>query len=184
MAVGVAGTQRLPGRRGALDQPSERAGFRAAQIAWLRAYSNYLTPRIGITSADTWAALAIVTRNIILNWLIIMPLVCAALLTLKLIAAVSVRLAESAGHPYIIGVIGAFGVVPIIVAIAFTTRYRPSRRRPDDQEPNDNLYEGKVLLFGLAPTVVAAIATTVFCTSQFFLVDVWQKAPKSSTSSA
>ena len=28
-------------------------------IAWLRAYSNYLTPKLGALSGDTWAAVAI-----------------------------------------------------------------------------------------------------------------------------
>src|SRR5208282_4786621 len=63
------------------------------EISWLRAYSNYLTPRIGIASADSWAAVAICVRNLILNWLIIIPVVCLVLLTLKTIAAGGVRVA-------------------------------------------------------------------------------------------
>ena len=65
------------------------------EISWLRAYSNYLTPRLGIVSADAWAAVAIFVRNLILNWLIIIPVVCLALLSLKLIATVSVWVAHA-----------------------------------------------------------------------------------------
>jgi hypothetical protein len=37
------------------------------QIQWLRRYSNYLTPRKGAMSGDTWAAAAIWLRNVLLN---------------------------------------------------------------------------------------------------------------------
>ncbi len=40
----------------------------------LREYSNYLTPRLGAASPDTWSAAAIVIRNLMLNWLVILPL--------------------------------------------------------------------------------------------------------------
>lgn len=37
------------------------------QIRFLRAYSNYLTPRLGLFSGDTWAAVGISLRNLVLN---------------------------------------------------------------------------------------------------------------------
>jgi hypothetical protein len=36
-------------------------------IRHLRAYSSYLTPKLGLTSADTWAAVTLVVRNLVLN---------------------------------------------------------------------------------------------------------------------
>ncbi len=50
-----------------------------APVKHLRSYSNYLTPRLGL-SADTWAVAATVVRNIFLNWLVLVPLLAAALL--------------------------------------------------------------------------------------------------------
>ncbi len=47
------------------------------QVRQLRAYSNYLTPKLGLFSADTWAAVALVLRNLLLNWLLILPLLGA-----------------------------------------------------------------------------------------------------------
>src|SRR5882757_10144546 len=35
-----------------------------AEIAWLRSYSNYLTPRKGLLSADTWTAMSLYVRNL------------------------------------------------------------------------------------------------------------------------
>jgi hypothetical protein len=43
----------------------------------LREYSNYLTPRRGLVSGDTWAAVAIIIRNLLLNWLVIVPILMA-----------------------------------------------------------------------------------------------------------
>ncbi|UXI67346.1 patatin-like phospholipase family protein [Tahibacter amnicola] len=40
----------------------------------LREYSNYLTPRLGIASPDTWTAAALVIRNLVLNWLVVLPI--------------------------------------------------------------------------------------------------------------
>lgn len=50
-----------------------------APVVNLRAYSNYLTPKLGLFSGDSWAAAAIVARNILLNWLVIIPVLAAAI---------------------------------------------------------------------------------------------------------
>ncbi|MEX2217132.1 MAG: patatin-like phospholipase family protein [Phycisphaerales bacterium] len=61
-----------------------RAGERAepdpAPLRHLRDYSNYLTPRLGFLSADTWAALGTYLRNILLIWLVFIPCLAAILL--------------------------------------------------------------------------------------------------------
>ena len=57
------------------------------QFSWLRSYSNYLTPKLGIASADAWTTVALSVRNLILNWLVILPALCAALILLKLVAS-------------------------------------------------------------------------------------------------
>lgn len=51
------------------------------QIRFLRQYSNYLTPKTGLFSADTWAFLATYLRNTSLN-LLILSLALAALVIL------------------------------------------------------------------------------------------------------
>jgi hypothetical protein len=45
--------------------------FHPAPIRWLRRYSNYLTPRKGMFSTDTWVAIAIWLRNTFLNQLVL-----------------------------------------------------------------------------------------------------------------
>jgi hypothetical protein len=49
-------------------------------INWLRRYSNYLTPRYGVFSLDTLAAVANISRNLLLNQAILLSLLTALLL--------------------------------------------------------------------------------------------------------
>ena len=50
-----------------------------APLRHLRRFSNYLNPQLGAFSADTWTLVATVLRNIVLNWLVILPLLAAVL---------------------------------------------------------------------------------------------------------
>ncbi|MEP6664346.1 MAG: hypothetical protein ABJC04_11860, partial [Verrucomicrobiota bacterium] len=43
-------------------------------LSHLRKYSNYLTPKLGFFSADTWVLVATYLRNLLLNWLVFIPL--------------------------------------------------------------------------------------------------------------
>ncbi|MET1112578.1 MAG: hypothetical protein ABWX67_13730 [Allosphingosinicella sp.] len=45
-----------------------------AEVSALRENSNFITPRVGVGSNDTWTALSISGRNIFLNWLLFAPL--------------------------------------------------------------------------------------------------------------
>ena len=60
--------------------PLDPAAPEPAQVTYLRGYSNYLTPRLGALSADTWTLIAIAIRNILLNWLVLVPLLIAPVL--------------------------------------------------------------------------------------------------------
>lgn len=50
----------------------------------LRRDSNYLTPKVGIASADTWAAAAMVVRNLFLIWALVLSILGTLVLALKL----------------------------------------------------------------------------------------------------
>ena len=49
----------------------ELKGEEPREIRFLRAYSNYLTPKLGLFSGDTWAAVGNSLRNLILNFTIL-----------------------------------------------------------------------------------------------------------------
>src|SRR5262245_8990936 len=48
-------------------------------ILHLRRYSNYMSPKLGLLSADTWTLVGTYLRNLFLNWLVLIPLIAAAL---------------------------------------------------------------------------------------------------------
>jgi Patatin-like phospholipase len=136
-------------------------------ISWLRAYSNYLTPKLGVTSADGWAAVAICVRNLILNWLVIIPIVCFVLLALKLTATIGVWVAHHADDSELmirLVLWGAFfGAFFLIVAQGFTNSHRPSRQ----SGPGDAA-DWTFILGDLMWAVASAILLTVLFTSHFF----------------
>jgi hypothetical protein len=49
-------------------------------VIHLREYSNYLSPKLGLFSLDTWTLLATYLRNLSLNWLVFLPLMIGILL--------------------------------------------------------------------------------------------------------
>jgi hypothetical protein len=52
-------------------------------IYHLRAYSNYLAPRLGLFSADSWVLISTYARNLLLNLLVLLPTVMAFLLVTR-----------------------------------------------------------------------------------------------------
>jgi hypothetical protein len=53
----------------------------------LRKYASYLNPRSGPFSGDTWALLATILRNVLLNWMLLIPLLLAVLMVPRLYVA-------------------------------------------------------------------------------------------------
>lgn len=64
---------------GQLAVPPGAAVHEPRQLSWLRQYGNYLTPRIGLLSADTMAGVATWLRNVLLNQVILVTLGLAVL---------------------------------------------------------------------------------------------------------
>jgi hypothetical protein len=78
-------------------------------LTWLRAFSNYLTPKLGLTSGDTWAFAGSSLRNLLLVWLMFVPLLIAGLAVPRLAIALlrdqpeSLKFATVAGVMFLIG---------------------------------------------------------------------------------
>jgi hypothetical protein len=74
-------------------------------IEHLREYNNFLSPKFGLFSADTWTLVATVARNMFLNWLVFVPLLLTALMAPRLLLSLA-RLGETfsafyGGSPWI-----------------------------------------------------------------------------------
>ena len=106
-------------------------------VRHLRAYSSYLTPALGMLSADTWTLIATMVRNLLLNWIVVVPLMLAALLLPRLAVSV-LRIGWVPGHHILFGVedatliwilyIVGFGLG--MMAIRHVHRNRPNVSRP------------------------------------------------------
>lgn len=49
-------------------------------IHHLRLFSNVMTPRKGLLSSDSWRAIAVIGRNIVLTWMTLLPILLAAII--------------------------------------------------------------------------------------------------------
>ena len=63
--------ERTPNTSNVTEQPGP--------IRWLRRYSNYLTPRTGMFSTDTWVMVAVWVRNTFLNQIVLIATLAAML---------------------------------------------------------------------------------------------------------
>ncbi len=123
-----------------------------AQLSWLRDYSSYLTPRVGVTSADTWAAAAIIMRNLLLNWLVIIPTIGIGVICLKWFAGFVKALStfeDKSAEIFLLGV-SAVGFATLILALQFAIRNRPALG-------NSSATQGRFIKFDLLPTLIALI---------------------------
>ncbi|HEY2040658.1 MAG TPA: hypothetical protein VGG95_13385, partial [Edaphobacter sp.] len=143
--------QPLPG------PPSER-GFWPEPLRWLRRYSNYLTPRAGLFTADTWVAFAIWARNTFLNQIVLI----AAMLIVLLLPHFYLRSNGSVAH-YLLShgaltagiILGGFG------AATYVIWGMQIRRPPEDYcHPFEETGWGQtgILLSVFLPILIAVLA--------------------------
>jgi hypothetical protein len=134
---------------------AEHEGRDRPQIAGLRADSNYLTPTLGLLSADTWTVIALYVRNLLLNWLLFFPFFAGCLLFPHLCYAI---LNYSHGHYFRPDPLLAAGCALLAVSLSFAVF---GRFRMDDRW----LSKTRFLVFVLAPLVASAAS---FTTAAFF----------------
>lgn len=117
----------------------------ARPLIFLRQYSNYLTPRLGALSGDTWTIAAIVIRNLLLNLLVMVPLL-AALLVLPLLAVAKMEWSPGPEPLFWLAVVtGTTGIF-------FMSLLRASAK-PRLKE-DETSWDQRFLLLGLAPLLV------------------------------
>jgi hypothetical protein len=76
----------------------------------LRFNQNFLTPKVGLGSADSWTAIAVIVRNLALNWLVFLPLLLGLLLAPRFIEAFFVWMQQGDSHSSLVALLG--GVLP------------------------------------------------------------------------
>ena len=135
-------------------------------VRHLRSYSSYLTPALGILSADTWTLVATMIRNLLLNWIVVVPLLLAALLLPRLAVSV-LRLGAAPGHNILFDIsdgslVWALYVIGFLLgmaAIQHVHRNRPNQFRspPPLAQRTQQAFISRCLI----PLVLSATALTL-----------------------
>lgn len=156
--------------RNRLVNPTEGKDVEAKEIEWLRSLSNYLTPKVGLFSLDTWTAATLWVRNLLLNWLVIIPPVISGVVLIKILGLLSVWIILWAkgddwaptwdGTEYVFYLklaleiaLGLAGFCCLVLAIAFQARYRPSVRVEGDVGPNAEQFFRRFVVLSLLAAV-------------------------------
>ncbi len=141
----------------------------------LRAYSNYLAPKIGLLSIDTWTMISVYLRNMLLNQFILLPITLAAIalprLLLLLFAspttgpAVATTKHWLSEHPerHVMIVLGVAAVAMLTALKLFDYFARWIVRRIGDRNATRAIYA--LLIAGLAAPV-ADLAVVVASASR------------------
>ncbi len=138
----------------------------AEPISFLREYSNYLNPKLGFTSADTWALIATVVRNILLNWLVLLPLIASVLILPTLLSTTMFWL--QGVHPTYTEPLGLAAELFALFAFCYMCVALPAAEI-------ENPPQAKFLWCGLTPTILASLLFSVYASVQHrVLTDGWQ----------
>ena len=130
------------------------------ELRHLRAYSNYLTPKLGLLSADTWVLAGTYLRNLFLNWLVFVPLLLALLAIPRLCVAVLGSPAPS----WLMGASFWAGVACFVVAFAYSAMHRPGVEEHLKASPFwfARRRQSHFLLWCLLPMWLGVVCLTMF----------------------
>jgi hypothetical protein len=128
------------------------------EIRFLRVFSNYLTPKLGIFTGDTWAMVAIYLRNLLLNLVIVLAGVAAFLLLPGAIESLASALLPvvQKGQASIWGLVAAVLLLLAFVVILINMEYLNPLR---NTETPQSTQQGWALSFLRVRAFAAAVWT-------------------------
>ena len=152
------------------QQPQTPLDTEPQPVTWLRRYSNFLSPRLGLLSADSWTLIGTYLRNLLLNWLVLLPLLIVGLMVPRfMIALVRWNLSDMGLPESLMNVLFYTGLGLIVVAISYLHLYRPSLEpfRPENlKKPIEHQkwkpFESQkwFLTLSLTPTLLSILLLT------------------------
>jgi hypothetical protein len=138
-----------------------------AEVSALRENSNFITPRVGLGSNDTWTAVAISGRNISLNWLLFGPLLMlVALLPNLFLASVESMPERTAQVFWLMPLLLTLSAVFAAAAAWKVVRALPSYRAATKVQPGkaDGWLTTRIVL----PLVLWSISGTLVLSADLF----------------
>jgi hypothetical protein len=135
-------------------------GFRATvqpdPLRWLRRHSNYLAPRKGLVSLDTWTIAATWTRNTALNLIVLLSTLFFVLLLPHI---GTIPFASFASHPHLFTFLRWILAVTFLIVVSYLSRWLAHLDPPGPQPIFIKLACGSLL--GAAVLVAPAIYRTI-----------------------
>lgn len=146
---------RVAGELASLD-PTNKLDPEPSPISQLRDYSNYLAPRPGLLSADTWTLVGTISRNLLLVWAVLVPLLGAALIVPRLYLALVQDRPDAAEATALGGhLLLGLGAIALAWAVAYIGASIPSSTTaPRGQE--------RFLALCLVPLLIAVLCLTLY----------------------
>jgi hypothetical protein len=131
----------------------------AVPVRRVRLYSRYMSPQLGSLSADTWTIVATMLRNVLLNWMVLLPLVAAGLLVphayLEAVQYFDQPLQPGAALPVGTGVLLTASLGLLLTSLAFVVIDLPSYG-------NGRKTQAQFLGWCLGPLCLGTLGLTVF----------------------
>jgi hypothetical protein len=126
-------------------------------VRHLREYSNYLSPRLGLLSGDTWTMVALYVRNVLLNLLVLVPILAALLALPRLFAYLAVETSSIMDVGY------AWAAVFFLTwAFGYVGFKRPVDGPRAPHVPAKRGADASYLLSCALPLTLAAVAVALF----------------------
>ena len=127
-------------------------------VCWLRNYSNYLSPRLGLMSADSWTLMGTYLRNLILNWLVLVPFLLA-LLAIPIFYRATLSAHAS---PHLTLTFVFLGSLLLLVSLAYLHLCRPSLVDARPSKTWQWIETQRVFLFiSLMPLLISVTLLTI-----------------------
>ena len=134
----------------------------ASPLEHLRVYSNFLSPQPGLLSADTWTLVASLLRNLMLNWMVFIPVLMIFLLVPRLLTSILFRASEYAQYAHwgylIVGVVAGWISFTFIGWNLPSTNTYESNPRVDGYKST----QGPFIIWCLLWMTISAAAFAVF----------------------
>ncbi len=134
-------------------------------ISFLRKYSNYLTPKMGMLTADTWALVAVYLRNLTLNLVTITALFLSVFLVPHLsVWYARVQTAPGSGHPRFLFYGGLLFLAVGVFSISLNQAYWSVKQQRSSSGPSGPVdfpwytRQVSILVFVVLPVMLSALS--------------------------
>lgn len=143
-------------KRSSRDIPDSNIDPEPGPVRHLREYSNYMSPRLGLLSGDSWTIASTYVRNLLLNLLVLVPLLALALAIPRFFSFGLMNTAERA-TPFLPWIV----VIFTTIAFGYIGAARPLERGTP-AKPNRMSANLRYFLLVVLPLVIASGALALF----------------------